>query len=293
MSSSESHATITYISISSAERSWSIPAMDPYEEAALHAPEQAPPSPDYVPGPNYVADSDLEEDPDNYPTDGRDDKEEDSSEDDDDEEEEDEHLALADSTLPVIDSIPSAEETEPFKTDELRRARISVRPYTPPSPSAEARIAEYAAAPTPPSPPPSPLSPWIDIPKAEMPPWKSACFTAPSHRFEIGESPAAAARQIEPALTHVVDYRFIDTVDASIQTSEGRVMTAIEEDNGLLQAHVSTLRRERQYHRQTAMLAESEARYAREAWSRSEGRSTALEQVMTLQTQHDRMEWQR
>ncbi|GKG05960.1 hypothetical protein Tco_0326046, partial [Tanacetum coccineum] len=100
----------------------------------------------------------------------------------------------------------------------------------------------------------------IDIPKAEMPPWKSACFTAPSHRFEIGESPTAAARQIEPALTHVVDYRFIDTADI-----------------GLLQAHVSTLRRERQYHRQTAMLAESEARYAREAWSRSEGRSMDLE----------------
>ncbi|GKB30535.1 hypothetical protein Tco_0869936, partial [Tanacetum coccineum] len=148
MYSSESHATVTYTSISSAERSWSNPAMDPYEEAALHALEQAPPSPDYVPGPkypeylapsddeipiedqplpadasptaqssSYVADSDLEEDleedPADYPIDGRDDKEEDSSKDDDDEEEEDEHLALADSTLLVIDSIPSSEETEP------------------------------------------------------------------------------------------------------------------------------------------------------------------------------------
>ncbi|GKB43469.1 hypothetical protein Tco_0888411, partial [Tanacetum coccineum] len=28
----KSHATVTYTSISSAERSWSIPAMDPYEE---------------------------------------------------------------------------------------------------------------------------------------------------------------------------------------------------------------------------------------------------------------------
>ncbi|GJY87054.1 hypothetical protein Tco_0501682 [Tanacetum coccineum] len=129
--------------------------------------DQAPPSPDYVPGPEYpeylapfddeilvedqplpvdaspitlspgyVADSnpleeDPKEDPAYYPADeGDDDEEEDeSSKDDDDEEEEEtfeydeedeeeEHLALADSAaLPAIDSVPSAEKTEPFETD--------------------------------------------------------------------------------------------------------------------------------------------------------------------------------
>nr|GFD34466.1 hypothetical protein [Tanacetum cinerariifolium] len=38
-----------------------------------------------------------------------------STEDDDDEEE---HLALANSTLPAIDFVPLAEDTEPFEIDE-------------------------------------------------------------------------------------------------------------------------------------------------------------------------------
>ncbi|GKG53526.1 hypothetical protein Tco_0554926, partial [Tanacetum coccineum] len=72
--------------------------------------------------PSYVADldpdEDPEEDPANYPADGGDEEEEESSKDDDDEEEEEEHLAPADSTLPAIDFVPSAEEKEPFETDE-------------------------------------------------------------------------------------------------------------------------------------------------------------------------------
>ncbi|GKE03068.1 hypothetical protein Tco_1391051 [Tanacetum coccineum] len=68
-------------------------------------------------------------------------------------------------------------------------------------------------------PPPLPLSS-VEcrdaIPETEMPPRKRACFTTPSHRFDIGESSTAAARHIKPALTHVVDYEFIDTMDASI-----------------------------------------------------------------------------
>nr|GEY85390.1 hypothetical protein [Tanacetum cinerariifolium] len=154
---------------------------DPYVEVALQAPpspdyipgpedpEQAPPSPDYVPGPEhaddeivaedqpyaedasptaqspeYVLESDLEahlednddedpeEDPVDYPADGGDDgdDEEGSSEDDEDddmdieadeEEEEEEHPAPVDSivvALTAADQAPSAEETEPFESDE-------------------------------------------------------------------------------------------------------------------------------------------------------------------------------
>ncbi|GKB94979.1 hypothetical protein Tco_0981116 [Tanacetum coccineum] len=251
MSSSESHATVTYTSISSVERSWSIPAMDPYEEAALQALEQAPPSPDYVPGfeyleylapsddeipvedqpipadasptalsPGYVADSDpeddpeedLEEDPADYPVDeGDDEEEEESSEDDDDDDEEEEHLAPADFTLHVIDSVPSAEETEPFETDEsattppppksprivvplsstgLYRARNTVRPQPPMATSTEALIVEYASAPTPPSPPPSPLSqlsfPLPQIPSPPLPvPSPPLLLPSADHRSDI------------------------------------------------------------------------------------------------------------
>ncbi|GJV71175.1 putative reverse transcriptase domain-containing protein [Tanacetum coccineum] len=94
--------------------------------------------------PNYVSESnpeedpkedddeDPEEDPVYYPADGGDDgdDEDESSGDDedddvdieaDDDDKEEEHPALADSTtvaLPAIDQDPSAEETEPFETDE-------------------------------------------------------------------------------------------------------------------------------------------------------------------------------
>ncbi|GKC62878.1 hypothetical protein Tco_1095476 [Tanacetum coccineum] len=100
-------------------------------------------------------------------------------------------------------------------------------------------------------------------------------FTALSHRFEIRESSAAAARQNRPALTRGVDYGFIDTVDASIRATDERVMAALEgvnermtdlaathrhdskefyahhqdaqDDRALLRARISTLERERRY----------------------------------------------
>ncbi|GKB92569.1 hypothetical protein Tco_0964841, partial [Tanacetum coccineum] len=103
--------------------------------------------------------------------DADDDEDEEPFEDEEDDEEEEEHLAPADSSaIPIVDPVPSAGDTEAFETDEsaptprapqiripfaqtrLRRARKSVRPQSPMSPSMEARIAEHAAAPTPPLP---------------------------------------------------------------------------------------------------------------------------------------------
>ncbi|GJU20598.1 hypothetical protein Tco_1153940 [Tanacetum coccineum] len=217
---------------------------DPYVEAALQAPpspdyvpgpeepEQAPPSPDYVPGPehaddeivaedqpyaedasptaqspDYVPESDPEadpeedddedpeEDPVDYPADGGDDgdDEEGSSEDDedddmdieaDDDEEEEEHLAPADSVvvaLPATDQAPSAEETEPFETDESAAtppphpayrvtARISIPAPVPTPVWSDAEVARLLAISTPPS---SPLSPWSSplpqIPSPSLP----------------------------------------------------------------------------------------------------------------------------
>ncbi|GKF58743.1 hypothetical protein Tco_0172280 [Tanacetum coccineum] len=116
--------------------------------------------------PGYVPESDLEEDPEeeededpkkdpaNYPADrGDDGDDEDESPDDDEDddvdikedEEEEEHPAPTDSTavaLPAVDPAPSAEETEPFETDESTAtpppylayrvtARISIRDEPP------------------------------------------------------------------------------------------------------------------------------------------------------------------
>ncbi|GKF06202.1 hypothetical protein Tco_0036870, partial [Tanacetum coccineum] len=160
-------------------------AHDPDYVPGPEEPEQAPLSPDYVPGPEYpeylapsdeevpiedqpyavadspialspgyVADSDPEEDPEedsedgpvDYPVDGGDDDDDDSSDDDKEEEEaskeeeaseaEEEHLAPADSVVaPIVDHVPSAEEAEPFQTDES-----AATPPSPPARRTTARI---------------------------------------------------------------------------------------------------------------------------------------------------------
>nr|GFD31883.1 hypothetical protein [Tanacetum cinerariifolium] len=103
-------------------------------DAAPQSPRQAPPSPDYVPGPehpplpNYVPGPEEPEQASLSP---------DYEDSEDDDKEEEEHLALADSSdVPVDDLVPSAEDTEAFETDDSapipspRRhtARMSVRP---------------------------------------------------------------------------------------------------------------------------------------------------------------------
>ncbi|GJT57355.1 hypothetical protein Tco_0992409 [Tanacetum coccineum] len=100
--------------------------------------------------------------------DDADDKDESSDDDEDDDvdieedEEEEEHLAPADSTavaLPAVDHAPSAEETEPFETDESAA--------TPP-PHPAYRVARLLVIPTP---PPSPLSLWSSpLPQIPSPP---------------------------------------------------------------------------------------------------------------------------
>ncbi|GJT99655.1 putative reverse transcriptase domain-containing protein [Tanacetum coccineum] len=158
-------------------------------------------SPDYVlesdpeADPEEDDDEDPEEDPVDYPADGGDngDDEEGSSEDDedddmdieaDDEEEEEEHLAPADSVvvaLPATDQALSAEETEPFKTDESAAtppphpayrvtARISIPAPVPTPVWSDAEVARLLAISTLPS---SPLSPWSSplpqIPSPSLP----------------------------------------------------------------------------------------------------------------------------
>ncbi|GJX16131.1 hypothetical protein Tco_0216963 [Tanacetum coccineum] len=120
---------------------------------------------------SYIANLDLEDEsedgPMDYPADGGDDDDDDSLGDDtddedeeeaseeyeDEEEEEEEHLAPADSTTvasPVVDPVPSAKETEPFKTDEL----LAI-PTPPPSPLTPLS-SPLPRIPSPPFPVPSP-----------------------------------------------------------------------------------------------------------------------------------------
>nr|GFB41127.1 hypothetical protein [Tanacetum cinerariifolium] len=181
-------------------------------------PEQAPPLPDYVSGPEHADDEivaedrpyaedaspnaqspeyvhddeDPEEDPVDYPVDGGDDgdDEEGSSEydeDDDmdieaDEEEEEEHPAPADSVvvaLTATDQASSAEETEPFETDESAAtppthlayrmtARISIPAPVPRPAWSDSEVVRLLAMSSPPA---SPLSPWSSpLPQIPFPP---------------------------------------------------------------------------------------------------------------------------
>ncbi|GJR92487.1 hypothetical protein Tco_0264661 [Tanacetum coccineum] len=152
MSSDVASSTVTYTSVSSEARSWSIPTEDLYEEAARQAlgqpdyPEYLAPPDDEILvedqplpvdaslialSPGYIVVSDPEEDeedPTDYPVDGGDNDDDDESSDDDDDDndkveedddEEEEHLASTDSSvIPNVDHVPSAKEIEPFETDE-------------------------------------------------------------------------------------------------------------------------------------------------------------------------------
>ncbi|GKE81543.1 hypothetical protein Tco_1551543, partial [Tanacetum coccineum] len=192
---------------------------------------------------------DPEEDHTNYPADGEDGDDEPSDDDDDDDdtddedeeptedEEEEEYLALANSfTVPIVDPVPSAGDTEAFETDKsaptprppqtripfsqkrLRRARKTVRLKPPMSASMKARIAEHAAAPIPPiilaydQAPLGHRAAMIrmrdDIPEEDVPPRRRFVLTAPPHRCDVAESFAAAARPPRG------QYDFVDIVEA-------------------------------------------------------------------------------
>ncbi|GJR23481.1 putative reverse transcriptase domain-containing protein, partial [Tanacetum coccineum] len=256
---------------------------DPYVEAALQAPpspdyvpgpeepEQAPLSPDYVPGPEYADDEivaedqpgaedapptaqspdyvpdtdpeadpeedddeDPEEDPIDYPADGGDDGDDemDIDEDDDmdidadeededdemdvevDEEAEEEHSAPA---YPVVvalpATIPSAEETEPFETDESAAtppphpayrmtARITIPEPLPIPAWSDSEVARLLAISSPPA---SPLSPWSSsppqIPFPLSPPSPVLTAPPPSPIRSLGYRAAMIRMRAEAAAT--------------------------------------------------------------------------------------------
>nr|GEV99791.1 reverse transcriptase domain-containing protein [Tanacetum cinerariifolium] len=183
-----SSSTVTYTSISSDSDlpPWGFHLMDPTEFEAPQSPEQASPSPDYVPGPEhpplpdyvlgpeyleYVApfhdeipedlEEDLEEepneDPADYPDDGGDDDDDDEEDEafKKDEDREKEHLALTDSAALLAIDPRRQNHLRPMSLqlnhhhhlDHLRLGSLFLRHVS------------YASAPTPASPPPSLLSP--------------------------------------------------------------------------------------------------------------------------------------
>ncbi|GJT73539.1 hypothetical protein Tco_1032825 [Tanacetum coccineum] len=317
-----SSSTVTYTLVYSDSEPWRFQWVSDDEqeapEEAPQSPRQAPPYPDYVPGPEHPPSPDYvlgPEEPEQAPLSpdyvpepdpitGLDD------DDDDEEEEEEEHLALADSTtLHTVDHIPSPPLPLPspptYTTSTYAEAPLGYK---------AAGIRLRAASPPTHHPSEIPSPPLLlpstthrdDLPKADMPLRKRARFTAPTGRFEVGESSSAvAARQTRHTLAHRVDYGFIDTVEARVHASKSRAITAVgvvnkrvtdlvttqrqethelqvhcedaQDDRALLRAQVSLLTRERRYFHSMASFYEREAVIARQAWAHSKSRSHAME----------------
>ncbi|GJZ75895.1 hypothetical protein Tco_0640360, partial [Tanacetum coccineum] len=219
---------------------------------------------------------DPEEDPTNYPADGGDDADDESSDDDDDanddeeeqeafkdDDEEEEHPALADSSvIPVDDHVPSAEDTKAFEKAESTPTPIPSPPLPLPLPPtvtsptyAEAPLSYRAsgirlraASPSTHHPSEIPSPPLLlpstshinDLLEVDIPLQKRAHFTAPTNRFEVGESSvAAAARQlrldvatVDDTLGHLifreVGYGIKDVWDDMVEDMKDKAPTTVE-----------------------------------------------------------------
>nr|GEW00719.1 hypothetical protein [Tanacetum cinerariifolium] len=294
-------------------------------EAAPQLLEQAPPSPNYVHGPEHPPSLDYVPSP-KYPKyvspsnnvvpikdqplpddaspialspgyvanfDPKEDLEEDPEED------------LADylANGGNVDDVDDVEKEEAFKEDEeeehLAPADSAAPTPSPPTQSSPTyveaplgyrttMIRSRAASPLPvPSPPL--LLPSIayidDILEADIPLKKKAHFFAVAFGFQAGESLAAADAR-------QAGHALTSSVDYRFIDTCMLVFVPLR---------FSLLTKERRYFRSMASSYKCEAVIARRAWSRLEDRSMTLEasiktleaQVRTLQTQHDKMEWQR
>ncbi|GKD63275.1 hypothetical protein Tco_1305383 [Tanacetum coccineum] len=216
----------------------------------------------------YIADSDPEEDLEDESKDG----------------------PIPSPPLPV----PSPVATSPTYAEApfgFRAAGIRLRVASPlPSPTSPP-----THHPLPLPPPSSPLLPLVDrkedIREADIPPRKRLCLTAPTPRFEVGESSAVAAIR-QPGLRLLtlltkegasttlegVNARVIELTETHKRDTQDlyAYLENAQDSRTCLSGRVDTLLDDRQFHQQTVMLIEDEARVSREAWAQAIGCSTAV-----------------
>ncbi|GJY41644.1 hypothetical protein Tco_0428914 [Tanacetum coccineum] len=293
-------SAVTYTSVHSEARSWSIPSEDPYEEAARQLLEQAPRSPEYIPDlieledhvPVYIPEPKHLED-----------------------------LVPAEDEAPIEAYITEVASAPPpsFLPSLIRppRTRAAMAQMRAASPSTYHPLLPLGTPPLLPIPPPAPsTSHRADIPEADTPPRKRLLLTAPKPGCEVGESSAAAAaRQPGPTMARMVNCSSVDTVETRVRDNERRMMAALEvvnlrvsyqvdarsreslefysrhhdaqKDRANVRAEIEVLRRER-------IAYEQESIQTRQDLARSEAYNRALEaQITVLETQARRHEWQR
>ncbi|GJX80816.1 hypothetical protein Tco_0328965 [Tanacetum coccineum] len=251
-----SDSAVTYTSVHSEARSWSIPSEDPYEEAARQLLEQAPRPSEYVPDPMELEDHVPVYIP---------------------EPEHPEDLVPAEDEAPIEPYITERRTTSPFIYHSLLPAGTPpLLPMPLPAPSTSRR-ADIPKADTPPQ---KRLLLTAPTPRVEV----------------GESSAAAAARQLGSTMARRVDHSFVDTVDTRVRDTERRTMAAVEvvnlrasyqEDRAAVRAEIEILRREKLAYKQESIKT-------RQASARSEAYSRALEvRIRVLETQAYRHEWQR
>ncbi|GJW09368.1 hypothetical protein Tco_1575195 [Tanacetum coccineum] len=152
---------------------------------------------------------------------------------------------------------------------------------------------------------PPPVDRKEDIPEVKLPPRKRLCLTAPTSRYEVGESstasprptrghrvdPREAVEEVAPTTLEGVNTRV--TKLAAVQEQDTQDIYAMIEDaqdrQTQLSQRVDVLIEDRQFHQETALLLDQEALASREAWAHSVGLSSAgqlsaaLGQIQALQ----------
>ncbi|GJZ90055.1 hypothetical protein Tco_0661982 [Tanacetum coccineum] len=268
--------------------------------------------------PGYVADFDPDEDPEedpeedhaDYPADGGydddepfdDDNDYDDTNDEDeepfkdeDDDEEKEHLAPADSSaIPIVDLVPSAEDTEAFETDETAPTpveRLLVLPIPPPSPLSpwSSPLPQIPSPPLPPPPSSLHLPPHVPtsllLPSSPLPPLPALLFVPlpVDHREDTPEAELPPRKstidaEIRRQRTKEVGYGIRDVwVDPT---------EAVEEDvqnrQTQLSQRVDVLTEDRQFHYETARLLDQEALVSRDAWAHLESLTVTLIALVSL-----------
>ncbi|GJT60425.1 hypothetical protein Tco_1003958 [Tanacetum coccineum] len=215
-------SAVTYTSVHSEARSWSIPSEDPYEEAARQLLEQALRSPEYVPDPMKLEDHVLVYilEP-KHPED----------------------------LVPAEDEAPTPPIPPFFLSPRIRplRTRAAMAQMTATTPSTYHPLLPSGTPPLLPIPlPPPSTSRRADIPEADTLPRKRLLLTTPRPSCKVGESSAAdpAARQPGPTMAHRVDYSLVDTMETRFRDTERRMMTALEMVNMRVSYQVDVRSRE-------------------------------------------------
>ncbi|GJX82401.1 hypothetical protein Tco_0331882, partial [Tanacetum coccineum] len=246
-------SAVTYTSVHSEARSWSIPSEDPYEEAARQLLEQAPHSPEYVPAdhvPVYIPEPEHPED-----------------------------LVPAEDETPTSLLPPSflAPRIRPLSPRALRQMRAI-------APSTYHSLLPSGTPPLLPIPLPS-TSRRADIPEADTPPRKRLLLTTPRPGCEIGESSAATtARQPGPT----IETRLRDTERRMMTALElvNRRVT-YQKDRAAKRAEIKVLRIKRLAYEQESIQTRQDL-----ARSKAHCRALEV-RVTVLETEARRHEWQR